>query len=876
MTNMRSSIIVLTLLFWIVTIVSAKGRAPAVRLHKKHSVTGIQNVSYDGRSLLINNQRHLLFSGSIHYTRSTAEMWPDLLDKARHGGLNVIQTYVFWNAHEPQKGKWNFEGNYDLVKFIKLIQEKGMFATLRVGPFIQAEWNHGGLPYWLREVPGIIFRSNNEPFKVTSLLRIPCHAEINNNNNNLRLDKLIMFVFLCNLNMKQHMEAYVTKIINMMKAEKLFASQGGPIILAQIENEYNHIQLAYDEDGPSYVQWAANMAVAQNIGVPWIMCKQKDAPDPVINACNGRHCGDTFTGPNKPYKPAIWTENWTAQYRVFGDPTSQRSAEDIAFSIARFFSKDGILVNYYMYHGGTNFGRTSAAFTTTRYYDEAPLDEFGLQREPKWSHLRDAHRSLNLCKKALLAGKTSVQRLNEFHEIRVYEKPESDICSAFITNNHTIEAATISFRGKKFFVPPHSISVLPDCKTVVFNTQQIASQHNARNFRRSTLANNHKWEVFSESIPSNERVPVSQKLPAELYSLLKDTTDYAWYTTSFNMGAQDLPKNGAAPVLRIMSLGHSLLAFVNGVYLGSNHGTHEEKSFEFQKPVNFKIGKNSITILASTVGLPDSGAYMEHRYAGPKSISILGLTTGTIELTTNGWGHKVGLKGEKLKIFSEEGSKAVKWRAVVGNAPALSWLKTRFSTPEGRDPVAIRMNGMGKGMIWVNGKSLGRHWMNFLSPLGKPTQSEYHIPRSYLNPKDNLLVVLEEESANPSQVEILTVDRDVICSFITENHPPNVNSFASKDMKFHSIMESVRPEATLKCSNFKKIVGVEFASYGNPSGFCGNFALGNCSVAAAKSVVEEQCLGKYSCTVALESFSKNGNVCPGLQKTLAIQVRCSH
>ncbi|KAE9586607.1 hypothetical protein Lal_00004747 [Lupinus albus] len=839
MTNMRSSIIVVTLLFWIVTIVGAKGRAPAVRLHKKHSVSGIHNVSYDGRSLLINNQRHLLFSGSIHYTRSTAEMWPDLLDKARHGGLNVIQTYVFWNAHEPEKGKWNFQGNYDLVKFIKLIQDKGMFATLRVGPFIQAEWNHGGLPYWLREVPGIIFRSNNDPFK-------------------------------------QHMEAYVTKIINMMKAEKLFASQGGPIILAQIENEYNHIQLAYDEDGPSYVQWAANMAVAQNIGVPWIMCKQKDAPDPVINACNGRHCGDTFTGPNKPYKPALWTENWTAQYRVFGDPTSQRSAEDIAFSIARFFSKDGILVNYYMYHGGTNFGRTSAAFTTTRYYDEAPLDEFGLQREPKWSHLRDAHRSLNLCKKALLTGKTSVLRLNEFHEIRVYEKPESDICSAFITNNHTIEAATINFRGKKFFVPPHSISVLPDCKTVVFNTQQIASQHNSRNFRRSTLANNHKWEVFSESIPSTQRVPVSQKLPAELYSLLKDTTDYAWYTTSFNLGAQDLPKNGAAPVLRIMSLGHSLLTFVNGVYIGSNHGTHEEKSFEFQKPVNFKIGKNSISILASTVGLPDSGAYMEHRYAGPKSISILGLTTGTIELTSNGWGHKVGLKGEKLKIFSEEGSKTVKWRAVVGKAPALSWLKTRFNTPEGRDPVAIRMNGMGKGMIWVNGKSLGRHWMSFLSPIGKPTQSEYHIPRSYLNPKDNLLVILEEESANPSQVEILTVDRDVICSFITENHPPNVNSFASKDMKFHSIMENVRPEATLKCSNFKKIVAVEFASYGNPSGFCGSFALGNCSMGGAKSIVEEECIGKYSCKVALEKLSKKGNVCQGLEKTLAIQVRCSH
>lgn len=185
----------------------------------------------------------------------------------------------------------------------------------------------------------------------------------------------------------------------------------------QIENEYNHVQLAYREGGYRYVQWTANMAVAMNVGVPWIMCKQTDAPDPVINACNGRHCGDTFTGPNKAYKPALWTENWTAQFRVWGDPISKRSVEDIAFSIARWFSKKGTLVNYYMYHGGTNFGRTTSAFTTTRYYDEAPLDEFGLPREPKWSHLRDGHKALKLCKKALLWGNSSVERISDDLEV---------------------------------------------------------------------------------------------------------------------------------------------------------------------------------------------------------------------------------------------------------------------------------------------------------------------------------------------------------------------------------------------------------------------------------------------------------------------------
>ncbi|KAK6246529.1 hypothetical protein SCA6_009619 [Theobroma cacao] len=62
-------------------------------------------VTYDGRSLIIQGQRKLLFSGSIHYPRSTPEMWPSLITKAKEGGLDVIQTYVFWNLHEPQKGQ---------------------------------------------------------------------------------------------------------------------------------------------------------------------------------------------------------------------------------------------------------------------------------------------------------------------------------------------------------------------------------------------------------------------------------------------------------------------------------------------------------------------------------------------------------------------------------------------------------------------------------------------------------------------------------------------------------------------------------------------------------------------------------------------------
>uniref|UniRef100_A0A452Z6E4 Beta-galactosidase n=1 Tax=Aegilops tauschii subsp. strangulata TaxID=200361 RepID=A0A452Z6E4_AEGTS len=54
-----------------------------------------------------------------------------------------------------------------------------------------------------------------------------------------------------------------------------------------------------------YVRWAAEMAVGLQTGVPWMMCKQNDAPDPIVSV----HYYIV-----SPSKPALWTENWTTRY----------------------------------------------------------------------------------------------------------------------------------------------------------------------------------------------------------------------------------------------------------------------------------------------------------------------------------------------------------------------------------------------------------------------------------------------------------------------------------------------------------------------------------------------------------------------------------
>ncbi|MQM21984.1 hypothetical protein Taro_055029 [Colocasia esculenta] len=794
---------------WLLCLMLLLWPGSPVRAHDDGKGPG---VTYDGRSLIVNGKRGIFFAGAIHYPRSTPEMWPGIIAKAKQGGLNVIQTYVFWNIHEPQPGQFNFEGRYDLVKFIKLIQQQGMYVTLRIGPFIEAEWNFGGFPFWLRQ------------------------------------------------------------------KEKLYASQGGPIILSQIENEYNMIMSTYQEEGVKYVQWAAKMAVGLQTGVPWVMCKQKDAPDPVINTCNGRNCGDTFTGPNSPTKPSLWTENWTAQYRVFGDPPSQRSAEDLAFSVARFFAaKNGTLATYYMYHGGTNFGRTSSALATTRYYDEAPLDEYGLQKEPKWGHIKDLHVALKLCRKALLWGAISYQALGKDLEAHVYEKPGSDICVAFLTNKDPRIDSTVQFRGAEYFVPHRSISILPDCKTVVFNTQRVNSQHNARTYHLAKESNkNAEWKMYQESVPTMRQAPLRATEPMELMNLTKDETDYLWYTTRFNLEAEDLPRrHDTHPVVLVSNLGHAMHAFVNDVYVGSGNGNKMDKSFTLAKPAQLKAGTNHISLLAMTVGLPNSGVYLERRMAGVHTVAIQGLNTGTLDLSANGWGHKVGLSGEKNNVFTEEGSRKVQWSQAKKGTP-LTWYKRYFDAPRGDNPVAVDMTSMAKGMVWINGESIGRYWVSFLSPLGMPTQTMYHIPRAFLKPKDNLMIIFEETGGNPEEIVIITARRDNICSVVADYHPAHVKSWARQDNQIQSVVQDVKPRAELQCPDGKVISAISFASFGNPTGICGNLVKGSCDASSTKSVVEKACLGNSSCKLPVNYDAYGADpACPGTTNTLAVQAKCT-
>uniref|UniRef100_A0A0A0LWT7 beta-galactosidase n=1 Tax=Cucumis sativus TaxID=3659 RepID=A0A0A0LWT7_CUCSA len=606
------------------------------------------SVTYDHKAIIINGRRRILISGSIHYPRSIPQMWPDLIQKAKDGGLDVIETYVFWNGHEPSPGQYNFEDRYDLVRFVKLVHQAGLYVHLRIGPYVCAEWNFGGFPVWLKYVPGIAFRTDNGPFKAA-------------------------------------MQKFTEKIVGLMKGEKLYESQGGPIILSQlfgnvlrcqIENEYGPVEWEIGAPGKSYTKWAAQMALGLNTGVPWVMCKQDDAPDPVIDTCNGFYC-ENFK-PNKVYKPKMWTEAWTGWFTEFGGPAPYRPVEDMAYSVARFIQNGGSFINYYMYHGGTNFGRTAGGpFIATSYDYDAPIDEYGLLREPKWSHLRDLHKAIKLCEPALVSVDPTVSYLGSNQEAHVF-KTRSGSCAAFLANYDASSSATVTFGNNQYDLPPWSVSILPDCKSVIFNTAKVGAPTSQP---KMTPVSSFSWLSYNEETASayTEDTTTMAGL-VEQISVTRDSTDYLWYMTDIRIDPNEgFLKSGQWPLLTVFSAGHALHVFINGQLSGTTYGGSENYKLTFSKYVNLRAGINKLSILSVAVGLPNGGLHYETWNTGVLGpVTLKGLNEDTRDMSGYKWSYKIGLKGEALNLHSVSGSSSVEWvtGSLVAQKQPLTWYKS--------------------------------------------------------------------------------------------------------------------------------------------------------------------------------------------------------
>ncbi|MBA0850493.1 hypothetical protein Goshw_000168 [Gossypium schwendimanii] len=636
------------------------------------------------------------------------------------------------------------------------------------------------------------------------------------------------------------------------------------------------------------------MAVETGTGVPWVMCKEDDAPDPVINTCNGFYC-DAFQ-PNKPYKPTIWTEAWSGWFSDFGGPLHHRPAEDLAFAIARFIQKGGSFVNYYMYHGGTNFGRTAGGpFITTSYDYDAPVDEYGLIRQPKYGHLKELHKAVKMCERALVSADPVVTSLGNFQQAHTYTSESGD-CAAFLSNYDTKSAARVLFNNMHYNLPPWSISILPDCRNVVFNTAKVGVQTS----QMQMLPTNTKmfsWETYDEDTSAlDDSLMISANGLLEQINVTRDASDYLWYITSVDIGSSEsFLRGGELPTLIVQSTGHAVHIFINGQLSGSAFGTRENRRFTFTGKVNLRAGRNKIALLSVAVGLPNVGGHFETWNTGILGpVALHGLDQGKRDLSWQKWTYQVGLKGEAMNLDSPNGILSLEW--MEGSLAAqtqqpLRWHKAYFDAPEGDEPLALDMESMGKGQIWINGQSIGRYWTAYahgdcsgcsysgtFRPMkcqlgcGQPTQKWYHVPRSWLKPTQNLLVLFEELGGDPSKISLVKRSVSTVCAEISEYHP-NIKNWQiesyGKTEEFH------RPKVHLHCSPGQAISSIKFASFGTPLGTCGSYQQGPCHAPTSYDILEKRCVGKQRCAVAISNSNFGHDPCPNVLKRLSVEAVCA-
>mmetsp|Transcript_15074 Transcript_15074/g.32932 ORF Transcript_15074/g.32932 Transcript_15074/m.32932 type:complete len:1072 (+) Transcript_15074:274-3489(+) len=373
------------------------------------------DVQYNAQAILLNGQPSLLLGGSLHPTRVGSKVsWERALDEAVHNGLNLITIYVFWSAHQPFERStldWTLPYNRDIVASKSLDKgrwtladavnscaNRGLFVHIRLGPYVCAEYSLGGIPEWIPALhPNIRMR---------------------------RMDPIWL----------QLMEVYVKNATTYLTQERLWAHQGGPIILAQIENELGEEETGFMVETRAEDDEEGRIAMGGNVGRQSLHISeiqqyanwcgdlvQRVAPRQVVwNMCNGLTANNTVLTYNGDWtslswlqeqhdrpggriqvdQPAMWTEDEQG-FQLWGETPDRpvdyfwgMTARDVSKNAMRWIARQGLHFNYYMWFGSYNRHRMAAAGIMNAYATDAVLCPSGERREPKFGHLTKMHQTL--------------------------------------------------------------------------------------------------------------------------------------------------------------------------------------------------------------------------------------------------------------------------------------------------------------------------------------------------------------------------------------------------------------------------------------------------------------------------------------------------
>lgn len=749
------------------------------------------SVTYDERAILLNGTRSLFLGGSMHPARATPETWVSALDQAVKNGLNLITIYVFWAVHQPFPGSsydWSLPGNdamckrnndnrnkpctsgWDLASAIREAANRGLFVHARLGPYACGEYNYGGIPEF-----------------------VPLH-------------KPNMSMRRPNQEWMDVMEVFLKETIHYLTEEQLWAHQGGPIILAQVENE-----LGGELDGPNesiitvlgndgkprkatmhdYADWSGQVAAKYAPKVVWTMCNGLTARN-AINTCNGYggvSCSKDWlesygqSGRIQVDQPALWTENEQG-FQVWGETPERSSylwgstARDVALDGLKWFARGGSHLNYYMWWGGYNRGRAAAGGITNMYASDAILCSNGQRRQPKYDHLQSLHSILIEIAPYLLESPSGL-----FRDKRIYimgannDWEPGDEQRMFIYDTETasgnrntivfvendseeeIDALldpselgnqTITMQGKSGVVIMNGM--------VAFDSTAI--DPHAKAVRR-TMTNAPvdllDWQSYLEPIGANpvDGATHTHVAPVEQTQLMVSShvsSDYAWYTTFFTL-PQFMGDMQNATITIETQKASAMSVYLNDVYIGTEFDPHhDEGNITFLLNIGtFTSPPYKLSILSENLGYGNLiGRFGANTKAKIKGITGAVLISGTCNsvpcsfslVDRNSQWHSFAGLNGEHDVLLASFESVEVIERV--SSPQGVWSRAFFDTPN-YDPNSQSLFvdiTAGRGHLWLNGYDLGRYWNITRGDTSTYTQRYYYLPNDYLYTNGELNVLL--------------------------------------------------------------------------------------------------------------------------------------
>jgi len=311
-------------------------------------------------AFLLNGEPFVVKAAELHYPRIPRPYWEHRIRMVRALGMNTICMYVFWNIHEPEEGEFDFSGQNDIAEFVRLCAANDMKVIVRPGPYVCAEWEMGGLPWWLLKEKEIKLRTQDPRFM-------------------------------------QRVERFEREVAAQLAS--LTIDKGGPIIMVQVENEYG--SFGTDKGYVSSIRdtlrrfWGKEVVMFQ---CDWASNFEQNGLDDLVWTMNfgtGADIDSQFSRLKelRPDSPLMCSEYWSGWFDKWGASHETRPASEMVAGLEEMLCK-GISFSLYMTHGGTSFGHWAGANSpgfapdVTSYDYDAPITEWG-DTTPKYHFLRE-------------------------------------------------------------------------------------------------------------------------------------------------------------------------------------------------------------------------------------------------------------------------------------------------------------------------------------------------------------------------------------------------------------------------------------------------------------------------------------------------------